>query len=141
MMSKGCGNIPFIAQTTDFKDKGVRLNLFLSGSDDYFSGISVNGGFGIYRGKFEGVLLSGLFNIIDGNPSSSLTGLSCSALGNYAESNHNLAVQVGLFNKIDEYTGGKVIQLGLVNRAGDQYSPILNFRGFFNKKSLEEKLE
>ncbi len=104
-----------------------------------FKGCEIAGLANFHNGWSKGVQIAGLLNSND----EELTGVAITGGINFAKINKGLAIQIGAFNILEKYDSqGTVIQLGLFNKAGEQYVPLLNIRRSKNsKKQLEGRVE
>jgi len=99
----------------------------------------------------KGINIAGVANVSDGN----MKGISLAGWLNYAEEVKDWLISYGtLGNVVDEKRKNSFgLQIGLYNRVGEQYCPIVNVWGIkniprlikksfrSNKKSLESKLK
>ena len=131
--------------------KGVRISALAEIHEGDYKGILAGG---VYAGTWgddnshpstgnlEGLCLGAVTHI-----SQNLRGVSVGAvnlvgeeldgvsvgIANQADVNGALAVQIGLYNKIEKnWPLGTVVQIGLYNRIGEQTIPLLNMRGLIN---------
>jgi hypothetical protein len=122
--------------------KGLELNVFYKQTSHIGSrGVDITGGFRDIAGDSKGVDITGLFNLVGGKSN----GLDVAGVYNFSGDVKNWLIQYGtLVNIVDNLNDDSfVLQVGLWNRIGNQYCPIINVKGIkniprvFNRKKGE----
>lgn len=109
---------------TALTNEGVRQTGNQYNGQGNLSGIYLGGLATNVSGCLDGVS-AGLINIVEQD----LNGVSVGLI-NHTKGNRRLAVQIGLYNRVEEnWAGGAVLQIGIYNRIGEQTIPLVNIRG------------
>ncbi len=143
-------NIGGLVNVSEGDMKGVNGGLY-NGSGGDMKGVNI-GAYNESKGDMKGVNIGVLGNVSEGD----MKGISLAGGLNYAGKVNDYLISYGtLGNVVEEKSKDSFgLQLGLYNKVGDQYSPIVNIWGVknipklikksFNKgknKNLEDKVE
>ena len=156
-------NIPLIYEKSE-NSEGFKFNLLYKEVSGNSSGANITGLVNLITKNSEGLNISGLATSVVGNSkganlSGFMTlieryskGLNISGAYTHSGKSDGFLIQYGtVANNLNEFSEGSfVLQIGLYNAIGNQYSFIMNLRGLknfpkqfknlFKKKNIEKKV-
>lgn len=127
--SRGC-DLTGVVKYVDGDSKGVNVTGGAKIVDEDSEGVDITGLVRFINGNSKGINITGLLNYVDEKSK----GINITGGYNYSKKVEDFLIEYGtLGNRVDEFKGDEfVLQIGLWNKIGNQYSPIINVRGIKN---------